>query len=141
MKCPRDGTELSPVVANGVQLDKCHQCDGIWFDHGELKKLIALKQTNVEQRLESDYGNPSVSVGETKGFMRCPRCDDGRLQKCIYSYLRQVEIDRCEECFGMWLDKHELDSILGDRRDLDQIEDRLRLSDFFGKLMSAFPTA
>jgi len=41
MKCPncRD-VILSPSGCEGVELDYCPQCRGVWLDRGELDKLI-----------------------------------------------------------------------------------------------------
>ena len=39
--CPRDGAELVEVERNGVMIDACPACRGIWLDRGELEKLIA----------------------------------------------------------------------------------------------------
>jgi len=39
MKCPRDGTQLAAVRIADIELDKCHRCDGIWCDPGEMEQL------------------------------------------------------------------------------------------------------
>src|SRR5690606_32745876 len=88
MKCPRDGTELQTVVAAGVELDKCHKCDGLWLDYGELEALRKKKVSGIEEELERTYGDPQFKTGEVSGYMRCPRCDDdeGRLTRHHVSY-------------------------------------------------------
>ena len=40
MQCPVDGTELLMTDRNGVEIDYCPQCRGIWLDRGELDKII-----------------------------------------------------------------------------------------------------
>lgn len=112
LKCPRDGTALQEVSIAGVQLDKCHRCDGIWCDPGELERLRDLDLPSVENQLETRYGNPDVESGEVTGYMRCPRCEDGRLQGITVTYTRHVRVDRCETCLGFWLDKRELDLVV-----------------------------
>lgn len=121
MKCPRDGAELSRVRVADIELDKCHHCDGLWFDAGELERLQKLDRTDVEEQLERQYGSPSAEPGETKGYMRCPRCADGRLQQFTYTYQKRVKIDRCDKCFGLWIDDKELDAILGEKRQLETV--------------------
>lgn len=115
MKCPRDGTELKPVRLSSIVLDKCHTCDGIWCDRGEIKAIRQAKLTGVEAELEGKYGNPEVKVVETDGHMRCPRCE-GRLIGMSYVIHSPMRVDRCNECFGYWLDAGELDSALGKPR-------------------------
>lgn len=40
MKCPIDGTELKIADRQGVEIDYCPQCRGVWLDRGELDKII-----------------------------------------------------------------------------------------------------
>ena len=49
MKCPRDGTHLARVIVDGVEIDKCHKCDGIWCDRGEMERLRDRKIADVEE--------------------------------------------------------------------------------------------
>jgi Zn-finger nucleic acid-binding protein len=127
MKCPRDGTQLDKVRIAGIEIDKCHQCDGIWFDRGELDRVRDAKVTDAEETLEREYGNPSFRRGRTEGYMLCPRCADKRLQQYTYTYMNPVRIDRCEDCFGVWLDKGELDAIVGETERLTQLASDSRL--------------
>ncbi len=46
--CPRDGAELVEVERNGVTIDACPTCRGIWLDRGELEKLIAQETKPAE---------------------------------------------------------------------------------------------
>ena len=40
MQCPVDSTTLSMSNRQGVEIDYCPQCRGVWLDRGELDKLI-----------------------------------------------------------------------------------------------------
>ncbi len=40
MQCPIDGTQLVITDRNGVEIDYCPQCRGVWLDRGELDKII-----------------------------------------------------------------------------------------------------
>ncbi len=40
MNCPVDGTTLTMTDRQGVEIDYCPQCRGVWLDRGELDKLI-----------------------------------------------------------------------------------------------------
>ena len=40
MKCPIDNSELMMSDRQGVEIDYCPQCRGIWLDRGELDKII-----------------------------------------------------------------------------------------------------
>ena len=40
MKCPKCGADLKEVKYQNVMIDICHDCEGIWLDHGELELLV-----------------------------------------------------------------------------------------------------
>jgi Zn-finger nucleic acid-binding protein len=40
MKCPNDTTTLLITDRNGIEIDYCPECRGVWLDRGELDKLI-----------------------------------------------------------------------------------------------------
>jgi Zn-finger nucleic acid-binding protein len=40
MKCPIDDTELRITDRQGIEIDYCPTCRGVWLDRGELDKLI-----------------------------------------------------------------------------------------------------
>ena len=40
MNCPNDGTELRITDRQGIEIDYCPQCRGVWLDRGELDKIL-----------------------------------------------------------------------------------------------------
>jgi Zn-finger nucleic acid-binding protein len=40
MDCPIDGTTLQMTDRQGIEIDYCPQCRGVWLDRGELDKII-----------------------------------------------------------------------------------------------------
>lgn len=40
MLCPIDGSTLLLSERQGIEIDYCPQCRGVWLDRGELDKLI-----------------------------------------------------------------------------------------------------
>lgn len=40
MKCPVCDVELKIAERQGVEIDYCPQCRGIWLDRGELDKIL-----------------------------------------------------------------------------------------------------
>jgi len=50
MKCPRCKTaDLHEKERDGVTIDLCRECRGIWLDRGELDKLIARSIKALEE--------------------------------------------------------------------------------------------
>lgn len=44
LMCPNDNSPMQEINRNGVMLDVCPQCRGIWMDRGELEKLLELSR-------------------------------------------------------------------------------------------------
>ncbi|HEY0007293.1 MAG TPA: zf-TFIIB domain-containing protein [Tepidisphaeraceae bacterium] len=40
MECPRCHSDLIVTQRQGVEIDTCSKCRGVWLDRGELDKLI-----------------------------------------------------------------------------------------------------
>jgi Zn-finger nucleic acid-binding protein len=40
MRCPNDDTTLAITDRQGIEIDYCPTCRGVWLDRGELDKLI-----------------------------------------------------------------------------------------------------
>ena len=40
MNCPIDGAELRMTEREGVEIDYCPKCRGVWLDRGELDKIL-----------------------------------------------------------------------------------------------------
>ncbi len=40
MKCPIDAAELVMTERQGVEIDYCPTCRGVWLDRGELDKIL-----------------------------------------------------------------------------------------------------
>lgn len=48
MNCPSDGTTLLMSERQGIEIDYCPQCRGIWLDRGELDKILERAQAESE---------------------------------------------------------------------------------------------
>jgi uncharacterized protein len=54
MKCPIDGSELNITERQGIEIDYCPRCRGVWLDRGEMDKLI--------ERAGQPYAPPAASA-------------------------------------------------------------------------------
>src|SRR3546814_20001573 len=52
MSCPVDGTGLVMSERQGIEIDYCPTCRGVWLDRGELDKII-------ERSTATAYGPPA----------------------------------------------------------------------------------
>lgn len=55
MKCPVDNTELVMSERQGVEIDYCPQCRGVWLDRGELDKIVERYEKDSPQSQNSSY--------------------------------------------------------------------------------------
>ena len=49
MKCPRCQVDLTISDRQGVEIDFCPQCRGVWLDRGELDKVIERASRYVDR--------------------------------------------------------------------------------------------
>ena len=110
MNCPACDNQLEPRIVEGLSVDVCKNgCGGIWFDNFEIKKFdephesLGADLLNVEK-------NPTVVVDRSKR-LKCPKCDDIVMMRHFFSVKKQVEVDECPGCAGIWLDTGELGAI------------------------------
>ncbi len=59
MKCPVDGATLVIADRNGVEIDYCPECRGVWLDRGELDKII---------ERSAEFATPSARPREQRGY-------------------------------------------------------------------------
>lgn len=109
MKCIKCEGDLVLVRVGEVEVDQCDTCHGIWFDSGELAKIMGARDVEAlrtraaatkdaeKRRREADQKRAS-----------CPRCrGEGKLVQ-IASLTSDIHIDTCAICGGEWLDGGEL---------------------------------
>jgi Zn-finger nucleic acid-binding protein len=60
MKCPICDIEMKIAEREGVEIDYCPQCRGVWLDRGELEKIIA----RVESPESSGRGQDEDDEGD-----------------------------------------------------------------------------
>lgn len=70
MKCPNCNIDLLMTERQGVEIDYCSQCRGVWLDRGELDKII--------ERSGAEYAQaPSVAPREVAQFDRAGGHQEG----------------------------------------------------------------
>lgn len=51
MKCPKCGMDLTTIEYQGIKVDRCPNCNGTWFDAGEVEQLMHPTNTGVFQKM------------------------------------------------------------------------------------------
>jgi Zn-dependent protease with chaperone function/Zn-finger nucleic acid-binding protein len=105
MNCPTcEVNRLRPVLTKqGVEVDYCDKCDGIWLDKGEIfhftkrrKELAKALKTALQQARTTQR--------------KCPKT--GEAMKEVPLLDGELIIDFCPKTGGMWFEKGELKKIL-----------------------------
>ncbi len=55
MKCPKCGADMQEIEMDGILVDKCSGCEGIYFDRGELELMIEAHRGGLS-RLKKLFG-------------------------------------------------------------------------------------
>lgn len=105
MRCPACRHELVVVEREGIEVDWCAQCHGVWFDAGEIELLAEKAGRRLDPGL---IGTPSDAVGERR--RRCPRCRR-RMEKVSPVHEEGLLLDRCSK-HGLWFDSGELGALM-----------------------------
>ena len=101
MKCPVCHVPTYVVEYDEIELDLCPDCQGLWFDHGELELLLGSVDTPALEGAQTD--EPSRP---------CPLCGH-RMNKVNIGPGRRVLVDDCPEGCGVWFDQNELADLAG----------------------------
>jgi Zn-finger nucleic acid-binding protein len=95
--------QLKTELMQGQQVDRCPQCEGIFFDKGELGSIVHLIKLYQGLHLEEEDID-SVPVAEHRRIVFCPQDQSEMVPKDIMG----LTIDHCPECEGIWLDSGEI---------------------------------
>ena len=102
-ECPRDHTRLvaEKLAVRGpdVTIDRCPKCGGIFLDKNELARITGDVKLNAHLRDEVGHDSDTDIL--------CPSCGgimDGE-------DVGGATVDVCLTCFGLWLDRGELDTL------------------------------
>lgn len=110
MKCPDCQVEMKEIDYRGITIHECPDCQGRWFDRGELTKA---KDRTDEDLRWFDFDPFKKEAGKfevpSEG-RRCPRC--GAKTESLTYRDSGVAIDKCSRCRGVWLHHGEFEKIV-----------------------------
>ena len=102
MECPKCESKFERVTFNNIDIERCTQCKGLWFDMLEKEDLQKMKGA-----VSIDIGD--AQVGKQFSQMRNINCPD-----CHHQMIPMVDKDQfhikyesCPNCFGTFFDAGE----------------------------------
>jgi Zn-finger nucleic acid-binding protein len=110
MICPTCKHPMLVVEYQKIELDHCGNCQGVWFDAGELELMLgSVGIGETKSILNTLLQSPQVTTNEKK--RKCPICR--RTMKKVYiSSTDHVIIDTCSREDGVWFDGGEVDHLI-----------------------------
>jgi Zn-finger nucleic acid-binding protein len=104
LTCVKCTSVLDKARIADVEVDLCPSCGGLWLDHGEVERLGRSKPEDLSKLRQALTGSPEPdSSSDTQ--TSCPACP-GNLKEVR---LGPINIEYCNKCHGIFLDKGELD--------------------------------
>lgn len=98
-RCPTCGIALIPETLDGVELDACPRCHGLWFDAAELAQTAGAALEAAAQA-DSDFREDPLL---------CP-CDGNPM---LSADLEHASVQVCPACQGHWVDGISAQVLLG----------------------------
>jgi len=99
MKCPNCDSELVQKTRDGVEMEICPSCQGMWLSRQELAQL----EDEVFDFGDDEKG--SLMLDSTPSTRKCPQC--GKFLRTFEYRFYDLQLEFCEEQHGFWLDADE----------------------------------
>ena len=144
MNCPNCNTALARTKRDGIDMDACQSCNGMWLSRQELEQL-------EDEVFDLGDDKKGTMVFESAADTRkCPEC--GKPMNSFQYRFYDLAMDFCDDGHGFWLeageDKRVLELMKKEETDLERkvlAEDkwasqlgRLRSGSFLDRLRDLF---
>lgn len=108
LACVKCTSVLDRATFEGLEVDLCPRCGGLWLDRGEITRAARLPESEIARLrglLVESSGPPPLP---STHLVPCPACN-GNLAEVL---LGNVHVDYCSSCHGIFLDRGELEQAL-----------------------------
>ena len=103
--CPVCRATMRATDLQGVVVDGCPRCGGVWLDYAELQRLA---QKGAPALAEAEAAFSAAPQSHGGGWRRrCPVCGVP-LREFEFSNLAGLRLDGCDQCKGIWADEGEM---------------------------------
>jgi Zn-finger nucleic acid-binding protein len=101
MKCPKCQHGMEEVTHEGITIDRCTHCRGLWFDQDELIQMKAIKDGHL-----IDIGDAKTGwKWDSHADIYCPRCGK-EMEKSADPVQKHIWYEVCTE-HGLFMDAGE----------------------------------
>jgi len=102
MRCPKCRADMEQVDIEGIEIDRCKYCQGIWFDAGEREALQAMDAAAQIDTGDAKLGKETNEVDDYP----CPRCS-GAMVRVVDPQQTHIWFEVCSSCSGSFFDAGE----------------------------------
>src|SRR3954454_1532999 len=102
--CVKCNSILDKATFQGLEVDVCPKCGGLWLDRGEITRAAKLPEAELARLLSLVAGSSGPPPIPTVNKAPCPACP-GSLSEVM---LGAVHVDYCGSCHGIFLGRGEL---------------------------------
>jgi len=109
MLCPICNIEMKKIIFYGNEVDYCPQCFGMWFKKDGLRTAKDEKDKDLKW-LDIELWKDKTKFKISEITKNCPVCSFP-----LYSVKygdSEIEVDVCNLCEGIWLDRGEFKKII-----------------------------
>ena len=114
--CVKCNSILDKATFQGLEVDLCPKCGGLWLDRGEITRAAKLPEAELVRLRGLLIGKAGPPPVPTEAVAPCPACP-GSLTEVM---LGAVHVDYCNRCQGIFLDKGELEGAVAAVRERDR---------------------
>lgn len=108
MQCPKCEAVMHLIEYGGISVDRCSQCNGLWFDmleHEHLKALEGSESIDIEDP-RGALGKQGAKVKDDRIPIDCPVCSIPLL-RMVDREQPHIWYEACATCFGVFFDAGE----------------------------------
>lgn len=102
MNCPKCKSVMKTISFEGIEVDRCVTCKGIWFDnmeHEDLKKMKGSESIDTGDFATGDEYNKIDDID-------CPKCNV-KMIKLVDPKQSHIWYESCHICSGVFFDAGE----------------------------------
>ena len=114
VECLNGCGPMQETLYEGVGIDVCPECVGVWLDGPELAQVVSTRErewpSDVIEKVLEITGAMGVPDSEQHRALNCPKCGIG-LAPVNYLGNSGIIVNTCENRHGVWLDAGELAKI------------------------------
>lgn len=102
MKCPKCQAEMEKVTYEKVEIERCTQCGGLWFDALEKEKLKQFRGSEQVDSGSTTQGREQNKVDK----INCPVCET-KMVRMVDIRQSHIWYESCPSCHGTFFDAGE----------------------------------